>query len=198
MLIATKFKRPGAPVTIGDTTYFFKPRDPANAQSEHVAEVTDTKHVQRLLSISEGYYLPEDTAEQLTAAKPVVSASGVSAEDGVEPPTGGFGSVGGPDGIQNADGTQGTEEPPENREQAAEGAGTENPQEDPDQALNPAEVQAAAQALNDLTWQKLSAELKKGDIPKEVIKVALDIELSRPEAVQRASTIKYLTQALEG
>lgn len=74
MLIACRFKRPHAPVTLGDETYFFKPIDPANPDSEHVAEVENEEHIGRLLSIAEGYYIAK-SAPPLMAARPVAELS---------------------------------------------------------------------------------------------------------------------------
>lgn len=64
LLIGTYFKRPNAPVELSNddgsiATYFFRPVDPANPDSEHVALVSDRKHQQRLLQITEGYYISE-------------------------------------------------------------------------------------------------------------------------------------------
>ncbi|MNN03689.1 hypothetical protein D3C81_1163880 [compost metagenome] len=61
----------------------------------------------------------------------------------------------------------------------------------------PKELQEQGEALNGLSWQKLQAELKKGGIDKAVVKIALDLEQAKPEADQRGTTLKFLTQALE-
>lgn len=73
MLIASRFQRPTAPVELPNangttTTYFFKPIDPSVPNSEHVAEVSDPKHIQRLLGIPEGYYVSEHAAALDSAA----------------------------------------------------------------------------------------------------------------------------------
>jgi hypothetical protein len=54
MLIESLFKRPHAPVSLGTREYFFRPLD-NNPQSPHVCEVDDPEHIERLLSITEGY-----------------------------------------------------------------------------------------------------------------------------------------------
>lgn len=90
MLIATRFKRPKAPITIDGVTYHFLPRDPSNPESEHVCEVADKAHVQRLLGIPEGYYLPDDEPAPATPApRPVAQvapADPAPADDGSTPP----------------------------------------------------------------------------------------------------------------
>lgn len=74
MLIACKFHRPNAPVTIDDRTYFFRPINPADPQSEHVCEVADKAHAQRFMGIPEGYLIAEGelpVAQRPDATKPV-------------------------------------------------------------------------------------------------------------------------------
>ena len=57
MKIESIIKRtPPTEVVLGDTTYKFQPDD----QGRHVAEVTETSHIARLLSISEGFKLADD------------------------------------------------------------------------------------------------------------------------------------------
>lgn len=74
MLIGCYFKRPKAPVELlnPNITYFFVPIDPNNPDSEHVAEVTDSGHIGRLLSLPEGYYLSNANATAAAAAKQTV------------------------------------------------------------------------------------------------------------------------------
>jgi hypothetical protein len=79
MLIASRFKRPTAPVNLskeggGSTDYFFKPIDPNSPDSEHVADVTNTEHISRLLAIPEGYYIAE--AEAITRSVASAAAAG--------------------------------------------------------------------------------------------------------------------------
>lgn len=73
--IATPFRRPKAPVSLKNangsrTEYFFKPCDPANENSEHVALVKDRDHVSRLLSLDGGkaYTIAEYQGDGKTAA----------------------------------------------------------------------------------------------------------------------------------
>ncbi|MGH8073641.1 MAG: hypothetical protein ACREO4_06160 [Lysobacter sp.] len=91
MLIATRFKRPKAPITIDGETYHFLPRDPSNPESEHVCEVANKAHVGRLLGIPEGYYLPDDDPAPATPApRPVAqvpsSETTPAGDDSTPPP----------------------------------------------------------------------------------------------------------------
>lgn len=182
MLIACKFKRPKAPVELDGNVYFFVPIDPANADSEHVADVENSDHIQRLLGIPEAYYIARAQSLQ-TTSKPVPPVAPVADQD---PPPPAGSSAGGDTGTGGADTTTGTDagssEPPAGANVAA--------------TLPPEIVEAAAQ-LNGLSWQKLKAELAKGGIAKVVIKAALDLELAKPEPDQRGTTLKVLSQALE-
>lgn len=54
MLIRSKIHRPNAPITLDQSTYFFRPVD-GTANGPHVCEVSDAAHAARLLSITEGY-----------------------------------------------------------------------------------------------------------------------------------------------
>lgn len=174
MLIACRFKRPNAPVDLGDKVYFFKPVDPANTDSEHVAVVEDNNHIQRLLQIPEAYYIAV-TELPPTVAKPVAPASASTS-------------------VQT-DAGAGTASAPPAKDSVGETTGEG---EGSSQNLPPKELQEQGEALNGLSWQALQAQLKKGGIAKAVIKVALDLELAKPEADQRGTTLKFLTAALEG
>lgn len=56
MKILSKIKRNGgSDVTLGDKTYHFRPIDPEDAASPHIASVSDKTHIARLLSIPEGF-----------------------------------------------------------------------------------------------------------------------------------------------
>ncbi|MBN5074474.1 hypothetical protein JY427_02285 [Stenotrophomonas maltophilia] len=185
MLIACKFKRPKAPVELNGTVYFFVPIDPANADSEHVADVENSDHIQRLLGIPEAYYIARAQSLQ-TTSKPVAPADSAA---GQEPPTAPVVSSTGTDAGGDGSGAStttssdtGSSEPPAGANVAA--------------TLPPEIIEAAAQ-LNGLSWQKLKAELAKGGIAKVVIKAALDLELAKPEPDQRGTTLKVLSQALE-
>lgn len=182
MLIACKFKRPKAPVELDGNVYFFVPIDPANADSEHVADVENSDHIQRLLGIPEAYYIARAQSLQ-TATKPILPVAPVAEQDPLPPAgssTGGGTDAGGLD--ITTDTGAGSNEPPAGANVAA--------------TLPPEIVEAAAQ-LNGLSWQKLKAELAKGGIAKVVIKAALDLELAKPEPDQRGTTLKVLSQALE-
>ncbi|MGG2100399.1 hypothetical protein [Stenotrophomonas sp. NRRL B-14846] len=183
MLIACKFKRPKAPVELDGNVYFFVPIDPANADSEHVADVENSDHIQRLLGIPEAYYIARAQSLQ-TAIKPVLPVAPVAEQDSPPPPagssTGADADAGGSDTTTGTD--AGSNEPPAGANVAA--------------TLPPEIVEAAAQ-LNGLSWQKLKAELAKGGIAKVVIKAALDLELAKPEPDQHGTTLKVLSQALE-
>ena len=76
----------------------------------------------------------------------------------------------------------------------AQGAGGDS---DSDATGLPAEILEAATNLNALSWQALQAKLKEGGLAAVVIKAALEIEQAKPEADQRATTIKLLTKAIE-
>lgn len=54
MLIRSKIHRPNAPITIEQSTYFFRPVD-GTANGPHICEVSNEAHAQRFLSITEGY-----------------------------------------------------------------------------------------------------------------------------------------------
>lgn len=182
MLIACKFKRPKAPVELDGNVYFFVPIDPANADSEHVADVEDSDHIQRLLGIPEAYYIAR--AQSLhTVAKPAPPVALVAGQDPLPPAGSGAGGGNDAGGSETTTGSDtGSTEPPAGASVAA--------------TLPPEIVEAAAQ-LNGLTWQKLKAELAKGGIANVVIKAALDLELAKPEPDQRGTTLKVLSQALE-
>lgn len=182
MLIACKFKRPKAPVELDGNVYFFVPIDPANADSEHVADVENSDHIQRLLGIPEAYYIARAQSLQ-TTTKPVPPVAPVADQDPPPPAGSSAGGAPEPGGADTTTGTDaGSSEPPAGANVAA--------------TLPPEIVEAAAQ-LNGLSWQKLKAELAKGGIAKVVIKAALDLELAKPEPDQRGTTLKVLSQALE-
>lgn len=92
LYIASKIKRPKAPITLGNgpgkaaSIYYFKPVDPDNPHSEHVAFVANPAHIQRFLSITEGYHVSEaDIPEgNIPKPEPTVVAPPVSAS--IKPP----------------------------------------------------------------------------------------------------------------
>lgn len=53
-LIRSLIHRPHAPIELGTQRYFFRPID-GTPDGPHVCEVTDPAHIERLLSITEGY-----------------------------------------------------------------------------------------------------------------------------------------------
>jgi hypothetical protein len=70
MKIESIIKRdPPTEVVLGDTAYQFKP----DSQGRHVCDVTDKAHIARLLSIVEGFQIPddEDAPKDLTPIAPV-------------------------------------------------------------------------------------------------------------------------------
>lgn len=63
MLIATTYQRPNAPIDLGDRVYHFRPMDPNDSKSVHVADVHEDD-VGTLLAIKNGdgsaaYYIPK-------------------------------------------------------------------------------------------------------------------------------------------
>lgn len=168
MLIASRFKRPLAPIDFGEQVYFFKPVDPSNPDSAHVCDVKDNAHIGRLLGITEGYYVPEDhevANAPPKASKPVALAPAAKPVATVEQPAPGQAGTATPNGVELS-------------------------------AL-PEEQAEAARNLSELSWQKLKAVLKEGGIAGAVIREALRIEQAKPEEDQRSTNIKVLSQALE-
>lgn len=94
MLIATTYQRPNAPIDLGDgRVYHFRPMDPADAESVHVADVHEDD-VGTLLAIRNGdgtaaYYIPKAkgtttvskpaSAPAPAATAPVSGAAGAEA-----------------------------------------------------------------------------------------------------------------------
>lgn len=77
MQILCKAKRKGGTdITLDGKTYEFRPIDPSDKESPHVASIKDKAHIARLLSIPEGYefYAPEEgdaaPAASVTAPEP--------------------------------------------------------------------------------------------------------------------------------
>jgi hypothetical protein len=171
MLIGSRFKRPKAPIELPPNTYHFLPIDPANPDSEHVCEVTNEDHIQRLLSITEGYYISKAQALP-TTSKPAPAAPAPAPAPAVVVPAATTGDA------------------------AADAATADSSANTTAPSGLPQELEEAAIALNGLSWQKLNAELKAGGIDTAVIRRALDIELAKPEADHRATTVKILKQNL--
>lgn len=76
-LIRSLIHRPHAPIELGTQRYFFRPID-GTPDGPHVCEVTDPAHIERLLSITEGYVpyeLPTLTRAPSTPEPPVAPPS---------------------------------------------------------------------------------------------------------------------------
>lgn len=179
MLIATYFKRPNAPVNLpnadGTTTdYFFRPVHPGNPQSEHVAEVTDPAHIQRLLAITEGYY-PANAEAALEAAAKSATAVSVALSKPVAPS---------PQAAAPAPATPPPDAPPPDAPPppaAAPGAD------------KPALDDGVVAALLALSPSKFKAELEGAD--RAVLARALEIETAKgPD--ERATYTKALRAAI--
>lgn len=190
MLIASKFARPDAPIELGDRTYFFRPGHPNARPDEHVCEVTDNTHIQRLLSIQEGYYIPEPVTPPPPAARPQAPAAPAATApptvDPVAPPAPAAATTD-PIAPTGGEGT-GTETA---KDGSGAGEGNDAPELDAD------EVAAAAAKLLDLSWQKVLQQVKLGGIPKPVLEEALKREQARSgDDEPRATVVKALTAAL--
>lgn len=173
MLIGTFFRRPKAPVDMGDgTIYFFLPRDPSAPEGEHVCEVNNNTHIQRLLSIPEGYYIAQDEPSTAAPAAPRPTPQ-------PQPPA------------NTPDNTN----PPVNSDPAETTPATPATETTP--AAVPEEIAEAAANLVGLSWQAIIAQTKKGGIPKAVLAEALRLEQAKPEDERRSAAVKALTGALE-
>ncbi|HEY1034560.1 MAG TPA: hypothetical protein VGE09_06225 [Pseudoxanthomonas sp.] len=184
MLIGSRFKRPKAPVELPGKTYYFTPVDPNNAESEHVAEVTDTDHIGTLLAIPEGYYVVR-SADVQTTSKPVAKTQAPAPAATVSKPA---------DSTPPADTEKSTTA--DSGSAGAEGGTSTPPADDTAVSGLSAELEEAAVNLNALSWQKLQAEINKGDLAPAVLRRAYEIELAKPEDDQRGTTIKILKKAL--
>lgn len=180
MLIGSRFHRPKAPIDLGGQVYFFTPRDPQNPDSEHVCEVSDPEHIQRLLGIPEGYYIAPDQPAKTTATRPQTTPPPPSA---TSPATGGESTPPSADAASTA--TDATTTPP-----VADPPATT-------QVALPEELQEAAANLVALSWQALSGQVKKGGIPKAVLVEALRLEQAKPEDDRRSAAIKILNHGIE-
>lgn len=195
MLIASKFARPDAPIELGDRTYFFRPGNPNARPDEHVCEVTDNTHIQRLLSIQEGYYIPEPVTPPQAAVRPQVPATdpaGTNPGDQVVQPTDPAAAPGASIGGQEpqAAGLATAETVANDGESAGTG-------QDDALDVDAEEIKAAASKLLELHWQKVIAQLKAGGIPKAVLQEALRQENARSgDDEPRGSVVKALTAAI--
>lgn len=73
VIIESLFKRPKAPIVLGDQTYFFTPV--GGPDSAHVAEVTDPDHIGTLLAIKEGYRVYQEPEKKAAVAQPEMPAA---------------------------------------------------------------------------------------------------------------------------
>jgi hypothetical protein len=170
MKIASKFDRPDAPIELNGRTYYFR-RDPSDPNGPPTAEVEDPADIQRLLSITEGYYIPGDAP---VASKPAPRKDPNAEGPGAPPP---------PEGSTTT--TTTTTSTTTSSADGGEGGGA------------PAEAQAQADEMLALSWQALQARISKGDFSRDAIELALKIEEAKPDDDQRASTIKQLKKGLE-
>lgn len=175
MRIASKIKRPNAPITIGGETYFFRPNDPSNPDSEHVAEVENEEHIGRFLSITEGYCVAKSEPMPV-AARPAKPAA--PQKEAPKAPEGAATNT------QSADTSGGENKSDETKAQSEAGGLTEEQQE-------------AANKLNALGVAKMREELAAGAIDPAVIAEALRIEEAKAEDDQRSTTIKLLKAELK-
>lgn len=167
MLIATYFKRPNAPVTIGAEVYFFKPIVPEDSESVHVCEVMDTQHIQMLLSHPEGYYILEAEAKGPSAVRPAPARAAQQQE---------------------------VEEHRIGDESTASPVGTSD---DGGDDVDNDEVTQQAAKLIDNSWQKVLQLVKGGDIPARVLESALQQELAKAGTDEpRQSVVKALRAQL--
>lgn len=85
MKIQCKTKRNGgSDITLDDRTYHFRPIDPTDAKSPHIASVQDKAHIARFLSIAEGFefYAAEDgDGEPDPVRTPIEPVSNDTTED---------------------------------------------------------------------------------------------------------------------
>lgn len=191
MLIGCRFHRPKAPVELANGTYFFTPIDPSNSESEHVCEVSNLEDAQRLLGIPEGYYISA-AAPIPTTARPVAQQPAAPTGEATSTPNGSSGST-----PSVATTTTATNDGTVNS--TATGSDPEGSKTTPESTVPsglPADLEEAAKNLNALSFQKLTAELKAGGLQEAVVRRALDIELSKPEDDQRATTVKALKKHL--
>lgn len=81
MLIESKIRRTGGTsISMGDEVYHFAPDD----EGRHVCDVTNKAHIQRFLSITEGFCLVGAEDEVTSTAPPPPSSDPLSGADAVE------------------------------------------------------------------------------------------------------------------
>ena len=81
MLIESRIRRSGGtPIPMGDEVYHFAPDD----EGRHVCDVTNKAHIQRFLSITEGFCLGGAEDEATSTAPPPPSGDPLSGAESVE------------------------------------------------------------------------------------------------------------------
>lgn len=176
MLIASKIHRPNAPIVLGQgadqRTYYFRPYEPTNPNSEHVAEVANDDDIATLLAIREGYHIAQSgkaiaakPASQPAPLAPVVTPSAPA--DTTAPPV-----------------TDSTGQDASITTSLAANVDITDP-----------EIEKAALSLHELGANQFKAEVRKGGIPAAVLGAALRIEQAKAEDDQRETLIKVLREA---
>lgn len=197
MLIASHFKRPNAPVNLPNSDgtskdYFFRPIDPNSPESEHVAEVTDSGHIQKLLAIAEGYYIADanaiiDSAKAaaLLTERPSVVQPAVPVPD----PASQVATQVQPDGTVPQGGV------PADATATTPAAATTSSEADAAAAakVEDSALTEAAKALLALPLAKFKAALKTE--PRSVLARALALESDKGND-ERATVVKHLQAAL--
>lgn len=202
MLIASRFQRPNAPVELPNkdgtiARYFFRPIDPASPASEHVAEVADPAHIQRLLGIPEGYYI----SEHATAIADAAAAAASTTERPVAPPpadpagTSDGEQAGGQGESTAADAGSATEDAASNADAPTADAnvGTAASEHKGDAVVD--DVKIAASNLLSQHPREIKAAL--ANTPAEVRRAALEIEHAKGED-ERVTVTKALRESLGG
>lgn len=182
MLIASKHKRPKAPVTLDSKVYFFTPIDPADPDSEHVADVQDTAHIQKFLCVPEGYHIAEAQGLPAIPSRPVAAPVATTATVATTPTVPAPGSS---TSTPSGAGVPVVTDPTNTGDGTDTGAGQPTP-----------EQTEAAQALISMSWQKLKTVAEGTAAP--VLALAQSIEKAKPEIEQRETVLKVLAKALEG
>lgn len=177
LLIGTYFRRPNAPIELPNddgtfTSYFFRPIDPRNPASEHVATVTDPAHQERLLSITEGYYRSE--------AQSVVESAVSAAASFAKPRPNTTATDQPSDRVESSDALQAIDDVAQHDPPRAEA-----PPIDDDQAVK---------SLLGLSLRAFRAELP--NTPQSVLRAALLAEAARGDA-ERPTYTKALREALK-
>lgn len=200
MLIASRFQRPNAPVELPNkdgtiSRYFFRPIDPASPASEHVAEVADPAHIQRLLGIPEGYYI----SEHATAIADAAAAAASTTERPVAPPPADpAGTVDGEQTDTQSDSTEATSE----TSAAASDAGTTPADANAGTAASDHKGDAVVDdvkiaASNLLSQHPREIKAALANTPAEVRRAALEIEHAKGED-ERVTVTKALRESLGG